>query len=68
MAKDIDTPTSENMTATEAVANFSAFAKRVAEGPLTITKHGRPLFVALPVAQYEKLIECFMEKHKIEDI
>ncbi len=60
-------PTTETLSATEAVQRFGELVDMARTRPVTIIKHGRPAFVAVGVAQYEKLMEAFMQVHNIKE-
>lgn len=68
MAKKIEAPTSESVTATEAVLRFGELIDKARVRPVTVMKHGRPAFVAVSASQYQKLLDAFIEKHKLEDV
>lgn len=45
----------KRVTATEFKSRFGAFSAQIHKGPVTVTSHDRPLFVALDPDDYERL-------------
>jgi len=45
----------KSISATEFKSKFGAYSAQVHKGPLTVTSHNRPLFVALDPDDYERL-------------
>lgn len=45
----------KTISATDFKAKFGAYSAQVHKGPLTVTSHNRPLFVAVDPDDYERL-------------
>lgn len=57
------------VSATEFKSKFGAFSAQVHKGPVIVTTHNRPLFVALDPDEYRRLLAADTRKaYKPEDV